>query len=113
METNHTPGPWKVGGGRYLPITAMVKGKSAQIGRAESFGQISDEECEANARLIAAAPELLKALEEAHNELIGLSCYLETCDAFVMVENLPSLISSARGKAGAADAALRKAKAGN
>jgi hypothetical protein len=64
MKTKHTPGPWKVGGGRYLPITAKVKGKSAQIGRAESFGQISDEECEANGRLIAAAPELLHQLKD-------------------------------------------------
>ena len=59
---SYTPGPWKVGGGRYLPICAMVNGKWAQIGRAESFGQISDEECECNGRLIAAAPELLKLL---------------------------------------------------
>ncbi len=66
MEMKHTPGPWipwKAHGGKYLPIVATVQGKSAQIGRAELFGQISDEECEANARLIAAAPELLELAE--------------------------------------------------
>lgn len=61
----HTPGPWRATGGRYIPIVANVNGKDAQIGRAESFGQISDEECEANGALIAAAPDLLKACQQA------------------------------------------------
>lgn len=62
-EVKHTPGPWTCGGGAYLPIDANTSHGPAQIGRAESFGHISDEEVEANGRLMAAAPDLLTALK--------------------------------------------------
>lgn len=73
----HTPGPWRASWGRYLPILAIINGKDAQIGRAESFGQISDAECEANASLIAAAPDLLAALKAAteHMDRAGADGY--------------------------------------
>lgn len=68
---SHTPGPWKVGTLdkviNYLPIYARIGvTKLACIaktdGREVGFG-ISQQEMEANARLIAAAPELLGALQ--------------------------------------------------
>ena len=66
--SNHTPGPWKVSrrfdvyqdtqtpgvGGTFI---ATTKGVSELP---ESVNQV----CEADARLIAAAPELLKALQD-------------------------------------------------
>lgn len=67
-----TPGPWKAHGGSYCPIVATVNGKSAQIGRAETCGQIPDEEVEANARLISKAPEMYEMLlkvSEGHAEI--------------------------------------------
>ena len=73
MDKTHTPGPWKVSrrfdikqdvgpnvGGRYIGTTSANSPFSSTV-----------EEDEANARLIAAAPELLEALEavvDAYNE---------------------------------------------
>lgn len=74
MNTQHTPGPWKLGA---LDITPFGTGFSIGID-AESHGELAlvvwqmeedkiDDrpslECEANAKLIAASPELLEALE--------------------------------------------------
>ena len=68
METKHTPGPWTVtadGAGWYIEC-APERGHSvayimAEIG--EEDPDTSDDEKEANARLIAAAPDLLEALQ--------------------------------------------------
>ncbi|KDS77633.1 hypothetical protein WLV04_24715 [Bordetella bronchiseptica] len=64
MTTKHTPGPWAV---RY---DYVVQARSFDDGRlvpvAQPYGVNSDgTDLFANARLIAAAPELLEALEEA------------------------------------------------
>jgi hypothetical protein len=61
MTDKHTPGPWTINGGR---IEATDAGTSAAVVVAR-VGLINDQSHEdtANARLIAAAPELLKALE--------------------------------------------------
>jgi hypothetical protein len=70
MKTQHTPGPWvashdvagiviEPGRSHYLPYVAVL----------ESRGGGSEEERWANARLIAAAPELLDALKEAREVL--------------------------------------------
>lgn len=58
----HTPGPWSVGGS-----TGLINqiGISPAIGCAYGAG----EEVKANARLIAAAPELLVALKEARRAI--------------------------------------------
>jgi len=58
METTHTPGPWYYAGMRTIggPDDRMV---------ADCFSTNRPREtCEANARLIAAAPELLEACEQ-------------------------------------------------
>ena len=60
MTTTHTPGPWAVSAGSYGP--------EIQINGADGFGValcadgVGDGVMERNARLIAAAPDLLKAL---------------------------------------------------
>ena len=57
--TKHTPGPWRVESGPYyraIRVDGEVIADVRQIGR--SFN-------ESNARLLAAAPELLAALEMA------------------------------------------------
>jgi hypothetical protein len=57
METKHTPGPW----------TAEEKngrGMGWKAGPAWLGEKAWSEECAANARLIAAAPDLLEALQE-------------------------------------------------
>ena len=74
MSTQHTPGPWKLGA---LDITPFGTGFSMGID-AESHGELAlvvwqmeedkvdgkpSPQCEANAKLIAAAPDLLDALD--------------------------------------------------
>lgn len=61
METNHTPGPW-----RYIPdFSAVTIIRNHELKAVADFGKVDLPETEANARLIAAAPELLAALEDA------------------------------------------------
>ena len=63
MTTTHTPGPWAVSAGSYGP--------EMQINGADGFGValcadgVGDGVMERNARLIAAAPDLLAALRLA------------------------------------------------
>ena len=90
MNAKHTPvwtpGPWRVSGGRYIKQDYTEIGLSddagmmiASIPGGETSGPFFVEnraECDANARLIAAAPELLEALEDCvavmDRELAGL-----------------------------------------
>ena len=74
MSAQHTPGPWKFGkelGARngvwLVSFDAGSKGRGIAIAETRT-GPGSEE---ANARLIAAAPELLAALETAYMALIG------------------------------------------
>lgn len=65
MTTKHTPGPWEVLPGEsrkpYLRVRGTCLGRLYKI--ANVLLGFSTEESKANARLIAAAPELLEALE--------------------------------------------------
>lgn len=66
----HTPGPWSIG-----KETSFLMGEYARI-QAGDLGiaiitcfEVTDAQEEANARLLAAAPELLRALGECFDEL--------------------------------------------
>lgn len=63
METKHTKGDWNVTSYNDLQysISTSAHGYDER--------EISDEEDQANARLIAAAPDMLKALINAHDAL--------------------------------------------
>ncbi len=67
-NTQHTPGPWEISADKYANFKNAVFGpdelKVADCGSSRLTGEV-----EANARLIAAAPELLEALERAADEL--------------------------------------------
>jgi hypothetical protein len=74
---NHTPGPWKVFNNREIgPISNdgdQSHGMMLPVAYIEQYDYPND--YEANARLIAAAPDLLKALQEItawYEEEIGL-----------------------------------------
>ena len=58
--TAHTPGPWR----SESPYVSAAAGEHRKI-VADCDQHFPDDECEANTRLIAAAPELLAALEQA------------------------------------------------
>ena len=73
-DAKHTPGPWETVGAKYIWKTGDVGGAVAIIAEPECESsndfrpvRIASERWEeamANARLIAAAPELLEALKE-------------------------------------------------
>lgn len=102
--TKHTPGPWVVHEGDEIDIRSANPADLAQapiyyciaenIGghvHGENFDDYS--EVEANARLIAAAPELLEALES----FPGFLCGTESGDAWI--EQMRAAIAKARGEA--------------
>ena len=59
MKSNFTPGPWRIGDKHQTDIYAARAGHAI----ARTVNPHYAGECEANAVLIAAAPELLEALE--------------------------------------------------
>lgn len=56
----HTPGPWKKRP-HFTPAGNAIVVDSSNIGIAGVFGKSHEQDAEANAALIAAAPELLEA----------------------------------------------------
>ena len=102
MKTQHTPSPWYVteyailahnGGTHILEHPKLKWEKLASI--TGSRGNIVSKmisECEANARLIAAAPELLAICEEIANDS---KCDLANSERRI---RLYSALSKAKGK---------------
>ena len=72
--SKHTPGPWKVGktsgwSGTEVKAIASIAWCAKASSYSSSWGdsqEISADEALANAHLVAAAPDLLDALEEYH-----------------------------------------------
>ena len=64
----HTPGPWRIGDAGMTVYGPKVDGEFPRMlaGSSESMPR---EERRANARLIAAAPELLEALKDALSQI--------------------------------------------
>lgn len=105
-EMKHTPGPWRIG-------TAPPNGEQT-IGTIRGMmvavattGVGMEEETLANARLIAAAPELLEALKLAANALDKMGDMPDSdvsphawfsLDCENIVENSKSLIAKATGQ---------------
>lgn len=69
MHTQYTPGPWRVNGTGIDEQTIVADGKAVADIPTDAAAGLSDTEIFANARLIAAAPELLEALKECLNQL--------------------------------------------
>ena len=65
--SGHTPGPWKLKLGKGIQYTYLVADKKGQdIANWAHYPNATKAQTKANARLIAAAPELLDALREAY-----------------------------------------------
>ncbi len=67
--SKHTPGPWRVGSSSVGGPTITTTDKRSTIADIRTFGGVhcggpQHPETDANARLIAAAPELLEALQD-------------------------------------------------
>lgn len=76
MKSQHTPGPWQVlplyTNRSVYPIGAKIDANASSIlAEVNSQGGTSDD-CQANARLIASAPELLEALRLLIGQLEGI-----------------------------------------
>lgn len=78
---SHTPGPWKTEGWKGLIVNSKVGTIVAMPG---ASNRAPLEEHQANARLIAAAPELLAACERA---LSWLPAFVDTCDGHMTKSN--------------------------
>ena len=62
MVANHTPGPWQAKEFTRHAQTTVISADGIVIAETTGFGRLADD-CIADARLIAAAPELLEALK--------------------------------------------------
>jgi hypothetical protein len=102
QNAQHTPGPWTVSDWNQAPSTAVIGSDASCIARTFSplAGTIKD--AQANARLIAAAPDLLAALE-AHRQVID-SMYE---DGLIIQDSMPQAYFQAERNA---DSAIRRAR---
>ena len=101
MKNKYTPGPWAA---HALPITNTfeVKAPNANMGErhvccTDSLN-VSDETKIANARLIAAAPELLDALEELYSITYGKHKDNDQVSEEYIVNLVQTVIAKARGE---------------
>ena len=99
-ETKHTPGPWGLHAGDPCLVIAIKPYR--EISSMETDQPIASKEDRANARLIAAAPELLAALKEIiadHEQRMRLYSQQECQENRVRVMELAEVaISKAEGK---------------
>jgi hypothetical protein len=65
-EVKHTPGPWRAEFGEAIVVKGADGARVAIATNLDRYGRRDTNEVEANARLIAASPELLEALRELH-----------------------------------------------
>lgn len=74
----HTPGPWHSGPLNKYTIYDRFGSKIGNTFHGVIAVQVSDEACEANARLMAAAPDMLAALRRA---VLALAFAAESSEA--------------------------------
>ena len=78
-EAKHTPGPWKVEYGHrsnypHQIVSTTIKDRMGRSQIITTWGAIaikSSDEGQANARLIASAPDLMDAIEQALDDMRG------------------------------------------
>jgi hypothetical protein len=97
MTAKHTPGPWVIGPDEEYDPAVCVSGDGFDICTAWS-GYFA---ANANAKLIAAAPDLLEALEQSTKEWIELAlsgdCGNWNVDQMSVVTNARAAIAKAKG----------------
>ena len=71
MSAKHTPGPWAIDGCVSLGNVDVIYGSGRITMMDCENDEINDDELFANAALIAAAPDLLAALERAEGFISG------------------------------------------
>lgn len=107
-ERKWTKGPWEIipRGSKHLAPCILRKAETCGAYVAEVRTYPPDPEADANARLIAAAPDLYEALEEANNVIRSLAvAYLMTIPDgdergfFPLYDRMKSALAKARGEA--------------
>ena len=96
--TKHTPGPWKQGDACFSDMRS-IRSNGHRIAVADGGISTSDAEDHANARLIAAAPDLLEALESLYHAANSIG--EDTCDPVAFagaLEDARASIAKARGQ---------------
>lgn len=73
MKSTHTPAPWKIFWGNYTHFATINKDTNKRICAIEIKDNKEIDEQTANVRLMAAAPELLDALELADDVLRAIT----------------------------------------
>ena len=91
METKFTPGPWSVAG-----RTGFVN--QIEIAPAICTAYGAGEEIEANARLIAAAPDLLVVAKDFHEVLSERGLFCECGESDCRTTRLRAAIAKATGE---------------
>jgi predicted Zn-ribbon and HTH transcriptional regulator len=69
-EAKHTPGPWSVDDGEWGYVVHSSDTSDDVIASLQPADEPAESECLANARLVAAAPDLLDAVRWACKELV-------------------------------------------
>lgn len=88
--TNHTPGPWAVSFGTDVYLHGERFEHNRHIADCDMDMDLGKDEREANARLVAAAPELLEALKYVRRFLRETDHDVEYVDAAIAkAEGLP------------------------
>ena len=85
MKQQHTPGPWKVDGTYIYEV-----GQDKIIAEVETYNN-GELPYEANARLMAAAPELFEKLEELYNAVFVMEqprLYKALAEAKKLIEKI-------------------------
>lgn len=94
--SKHTPGPWKVQHDPFNPNVRIVGDKELIV--CVQATDMFAKETEANAALIAAAPDMLEALENRTEILCGMSCNKDAGFHTGACEMARAAISKAKGK---------------
>jgi hypothetical protein len=96
QNASHTPGPWRVGNLKTSEFgKCYVYGKDGVL-TADCVSRKRGLECEANARLIAAAPSLLEALEALLDPFLSIDNPVEMEATFAKAR---AAVSEAKGLA--------------
>lgn len=100
---SHTPGPWAIEKDskdivKVRAYATVATCTTAGLWDSKRTQVISPEECMANARLIAAAPELLEALEEFYH-LIDDAHDGDRVFTFELAQKAKAAIAKAKGDA--------------
>lgn len=95
MTAKHTPGPWHTGAEDIAPCIVYGTNGFAICNAVIHHGKHSESESIANARLIAAAPELLEACHKARALLAGS---IPEEDQRIVEDSLRAAIAKATGQ---------------